>query len=66
LLVVVWIAGHVTVFLAVMISETRRLAVAEPARVMASSVRVRTEHRGTIRASTPQNAHAGDPIVDDR
>ena len=66
LLVVVWIAGHLSVYLAVMIAETRRLAVAEPPRVMASSVRLRSEHRGTIRASTPQNAHAGDSIVDDR
>ena len=66
LLVVVWIAGHLSVYLAVMIAETRRLAVAEPPRVVASSVRLRSEHRGTIRASTPQNAHAGDSIVDDR
>ena len=66
LLVVVWIAGHVSVFLVVMIAEARRLAAVEPPRVMASSVRLRSEHRGTIRASTPQNAHTGDPIADDR
>jgi hypothetical protein len=66
LLVVVWIVGHVSVFLVVMIAEARRLAAVEPPRVMASSVRLRSEHRGTIRASTPQNAHTGDPIADDR
>jgi archaetidylinositol phosphate synthase len=66
LLVVVWIAGHVAVFLVVMIAEARRLAVADPPRVMASGVRLRPEHRGTIRASTPLNADTGDPIGDDR
>jgi archaetidylinositol phosphate synthase len=35
LLGVVWIAGHVSVFLVVMIAEARRLAVAEPPRVTA-------------------------------
>jgi len=65
LLVVVWIAGHVSVFLVVMIAEARRLAVVDPPRVIASSVRLRSEHRGTIRESTPQNVHSGDPIVDD-
>ena len=66
LLVVVWIAGHVSVFLVVMIAEARRLAVVEPPRVMASSVRLRSKHRGTMRASTPEKAHSGVPIVDDR
>lgn len=66
LLVVVWIAGHVSVFLVVMIAEARRLAVADPPRVVASGVRLRPEHRGTIRASTPLNADTGDPIGDDR
>jgi archaetidylinositol phosphate synthase len=66
LLVVVWIAGHVAVFLVVMIAEARRLAVADPPRVMASGVRLRPEHRGTIRASTPLNADTGGPIGDDR
>jgi archaetidylinositol phosphate synthase len=63
---VVWIAGHVSVFLVVMIVEARRLAVAEPPRVMVGGVRLRPEHRGTILASTPHPAHTGDPIVDDR
>lgn len=40
LLGVVWIVGHVSVFLVVMIAELRRLAVAEPPRVMASGVRL--------------------------
>ncbi len=66
LLGVVWIAGHVIVFLVIMIAEVRRLAVEEPPRVMASGVRLRPEHRGTIRASTPHNVDIGDPIVDDR
>jgi archaetidylinositol phosphate synthase len=66
LLVVVWIAGHVSVFLVVMIAEARRLAVTDPPRVMASGVRLRPEHRGTIRASTALNADTGDPIGDDR
>jgi len=66
LLVVVWIAGHVSVFLVVMIAEARRLAVAEPPRMMASAVRLRPERRGNIRASTLHYADTGDPIVDDR
>ncbi len=36
LLAVVWIAGHVSVFLVVMIAEARRLAVEDPPRVIAS------------------------------
>jgi archaetidylinositol phosphate synthase len=47
LLGVLWIAGHVSVFLVVMIAEARRLAVADPPRVTAGGARSRAEQRGT-------------------
>ncbi len=63
----VWIAGHVGVFLVVMIAETRRLAAAEPPRAMAGGMRLRPEHRGGVRAHAAQRrSMTGTTVFDGR